>query len=58
MRAEVKARLKLNRLSLRDLFDQVAQTSRRILCLAGLVVCRRKAINANFHFEVTPYELS
>jgi hypothetical protein len=35
-----------------DLFDQVAQTVRRIDRLAALVVCRREAIDADLHSSV------
>jgi len=38
-----------------DLFDQVAQTFRRILCKAGLVVCRREAINADSILAELPF---
>jgi hypothetical protein len=37
-----------------DLFDQVAQTIRRVDDKAGVVVCRRETIDANLHLWSRP----
>jgi hypothetical protein len=43
-----------NLISMFDLFDQVAQTIRRVDGKAGVVVCRCEAIDANLHLWSRP----
>lgn len=47
-------RVQPNLIGVFDLFDQVAQTLRRADRTAGVIVCRREAINADFHLR-PPY---